>query len=243
MRRMQVASLGVLAVLCAGTAVHAQPGCSAETARRGRDAKRDSVVRAVSEAQAASIRSAAAAAGVENPQGVVYFSVEPSGRAPFVRTFGGNVPVAALNALIPEMQERVKQLPRSNAGRMVLLTRLDTLPLPPARADGARIECRPLVTNRQYMSDGLNEWYGRQGGLGRGALTVVVNLLVSREGKVLHSEIQGKSGYVPLDDIALELSRTLIFRPAAIDGVTREVLVTLPVKVDGSTRSRGQTLR
>jgi hypothetical protein len=219
-------------LLCAATDARAQ-GCSWERERvpRGRAAQEDSVQRALRGAQDSSIRRAAIAAGVAEPRGVVLFTMEPNGSNPFAAAFDGNIPQSVIAALVPEMVERAKALPGRRAGRIAMVSKMDTLPLPPARADGKRLECGPRPTNAPLIANALQQWMqGQPQGavLGRQA---IVNLLVSGDGRVLHTEIQRPSGYAPLDEFATEVTRLLVFRPASLDGVGRDVMAQLPIAV------------
>ncbi len=221
-----------IALLWAADGIQAQ-ACSWERDRvlRGRAAQEDSVRRAGQEAHESSIRRAAVAAGVAEPRGVVLFTMEPNGTRPLVAAYESNIPETVISALVPEMVERARAVPTRRPGRVAMVFRMDTLPLPAARADGKRLECRPHATNTPLISNALQQWiqgHSRSSVLGKQAM---VNLLVSRDGRVLYAEIQRASGYAPLDEFAVEVARELVFRAASVDGVGRDVLAQLPIAV------------
>lgn len=220
------------ALLCVATGAQAQ-ACPWERDRplRGRAAQEDSVWRAARDAQDSSIRRAAIAAGVAEPRGVVLFTMEPNGSKPFAAAFDGNIPDSVVASLVPEMAERAKAIPGRRTGRVAMFFRMDTLPLPAPRPDGKHSECRPQPTNAPLISNAFQQWmqgHPQNALLGKQA---IVNLLVSRDGRVLHTEVQRPSGYAPLDEFALRAARSLLFRAASVDGVPRDVIAQVPIGV------------
>jgi TonB family protein len=230
MNRIRIA-LCVLALAGAAPALHAQCTWELERPTRGRAAVDDSVSRAVNAASRGAIVRAAAAAGVAEPRGLVIFTVDESGRDPFVRVFDGNVPDDVLQGLVPEMTGWAKQLRQRAPGRRGLHTRLDTLPLPPVRADGKRRECRPELTNRDHIRAGLERWVVQHSGdRGPRSGAAMLTAFVDRDGRVRHAELARRSGNESFDRFALQLASQLAFRGATLDGVPRDVWVQLPLQ-------------
>lgn len=110
------------------------------------------------------------------------------------------------------------------------MLRLDTTALPPARADGRRRECEPRLLNRELVVNELQNWVSTSEtrSAPRAAL---VGLALSRDGRVVYTEIVRSSGSPALDGFARELVARLVFRPASLDGVTRDVWAVIPIDI------------
>jgi hypothetical protein len=213
--------LCALALLCAAPSLHAQCSWVRERPARGREAREDSIRKAVQAANRQALLEAVAAAGVREPRGVVVFTMERNGSDPLLRIFEGNLEPSTLAGVLPGMVQRAGQIPQRGPGRITLHTRLDTLPLPPARADGKRHECRPVVTNRHVIQGPAATLPG----------TAYLSMFLGRDGRVLHSELSRRSGNLGLDRFTLGLVRMLAFRGATVDGVPAEVWVQLPINL------------
>ncbi|HEY0024564.1 MAG TPA: energy transducer TonB [Longimicrobium sp.] len=224
--------LCALALLCTAPSLYAQ-GCSWEPARppRGREAREDSIRKAAQAANRQALLDAATAAGVREPRGVVVFSVERNGSDPFLRIFEGNLDAPTLAGVLPGMVQRAVQIPQRGPGRITLFTRFDTLPLPPARADGKRHECPPVLTNRHVIQGALSNWVQQQGPVATLPGTVYLSMFLGRDGRVLHSELSRRSGNAALDRFTLGLVPMLAFRGATVDGVPADVWVQLPISL------------
>jgi hypothetical protein len=222
----------VLALLCTAPSLYGQR-CSWERERpaRGREAREDSIRKAVEAANRQAILDAATAAGVREPRGVVVFTMERDGSDPFLRIFEGNLAAPTLARVLPGMVDRAGQIPQRGPGRITLFTRLDTLPLPPARADGRRRECPPELTNQQVIQSAVTEWFGQRGAVAALPGTVYLSMFLSRDGRVLHSELARRSGNAELDRLTLRLVPMLILRAATVDGVPADVWVQLPIRL------------
>ncbi|MBW3655372.1 MAG: hypothetical protein KY444_04650 [Gemmatimonadetes bacterium] len=222
--------LCALALLCTAPSLYAQ-GCSwvGERPARGREAREDSIRKAVQDANRQAILDAAAAAGVREPRGVVVFTMERNGSDPFLRIFDGNLDSSTLAGVLPGMVERAGQIPQRGPWRITLFTRLDTLPLPPARADGKRHECRPVLTNRHIIQSAVSDWVQQQGPVATLPGTAYLSMFLSRDGRVLHAELARRSGNVELDRLTLGLAPLLALRGATVDGVPADVWVQLPI--------------
>ena len=217
-------------LLCAAPSLYAQE-CTWERDRpaRGREAREDSIRKAVQAANRQALLDAATAAGVREPRGVVVFSVERNGRDPFLRIFEGNLDASTLAGVLPGMVQRAGQIPQRGPGRITLFTRLDTLPLPPARADGKRHECGPVLTNRHVIQGAVADWIRQQGPVATLPGTTYLSMFLSRDGRVLHSELARRSGNVELDRFTFGLVPLVALRPATVDGVPADMWVQLPI--------------
>jgi hypothetical protein len=224
--------LCALILLCTAPSLYAQ-GCRWEPERpaRGREAREDSIRKAVQGANRRALLDAATAAGVREPRGVAVFSVARNGSDPFLRIFEGNLDAPTLTGVLPGMVQRAGQIPQRGPGRIILFTRLDTLPLPAARADGKRHECPPVLTNGHVIQSTLSNWFQQQGPAATLPATVHLNLFVGRDGRVLHSELERRSGNAALDRVTLGLAPMLTFRGATVDGVPADVWVQLPIRL------------
>jgi hypothetical protein len=224
--------LCAFALLCTAPSLSAQD-CRWEGERpaRSRDAREDSIRKAVEAANRQALLDAATSAGVREPRGVVVFTVERNGREPFLRIFEGNLDASTLAGVLPGMVQRAGQIPQRGPGRITLFTRLDTLPLPPARADGKRHECRPVLTNRHVIQGAVADWIRQQGPVATLPGTAYLSMFLSRDGRVLHSELARRSGNVELDRFTLGLVPLVALRGATVDGVPADVWVQLPISL------------
>lgn len=237
---MRVILLCVCTLLWAAPA-HTQDtreGCSweREGVRRGRAARADSLYRAVIDAEQRVIRGTLAAAGVAEPAGVVVVTMDANGGAPAVSAFDTNFPLAALNPAAPEL---VVQARRALAGedgydRGAWVVRIDTIPLPAARADGRRLVCGPVAVNRAELLRSLNDWIEANPDRALRAREATVGMLLTRDGRVAYSEMAISTGDAEFDSLALATADRLTFRgPRTIDGVPYDMWVLLPIAVAG----------
>ena len=220
------------ALLCAAPPLYAQQ-CSweADLPRGRREAQEATLYRAAHQAQRGAVQSALQAAGVSDPRGLVIVTAERGGAAPVIRSFDLNFPTSVLAAASPVLVERMKELPARQGGRVASVLRLDTTALPPARADGRRRDCRPVLLNRDLIVSELQQWAASTPEAARVPRPVLVGLAVSRDGRVVYTEIARSSGSEAVDRFALDLVQRLSFRPASLDGVTRDVWAVLPITI------------
>jgi TonB family protein len=59
----------------------------------------------------------------------------------------------------------------------------------------------------------------------------MVGFALSREGRVVYAEIVRSSGREAVDQFAYALVARMVFRPAALDGVPRDVWAVLPIEL------------
>ncbi|HEX8450795.1 MAG TPA: TonB family protein [Longimicrobium sp.] len=220
------------ALLCAAPPLYAQQ-CTweADQPRGRREAQEAALYRASHQAQRGALQSALRAAGVSDPKGLVIVTTERGGGAPVIRSFDLNFPTAALGAVAPVLAEHMKELPERQGGRVASVLRLDTTALPPARADGRRRDCRPVLLNRDLIVSELQRWAASTPQAERVPRPVLVGIAVSRDGRVLYAEVARSSGSEAVDRFALELAERLSFRAATLDGVTRDVWAVLPITI------------
>lgn len=218
------------ALLCAAPPLYAQCSWEHDTPRGRREAREDSIYKAVRQAQRGAIRSALQAAGVSEPRGVVVVTAARTGADPVIRAYEANFPAAVLDSAAPALVERMKELPARQGGRVAAVMRLDTTALPPARADRRRRDCSPVLLNRDLIVNEFQNWASTMES-GSAVRAALVGLAVSRDGRVLYSELARSSGSDALDHAALQLTARLQFRPASVDGVTRDVWAVLPINL------------
>ncbi|HEY0154503.1 MAG TPA: TonB family protein [Longimicrobium sp.] len=218
------------ALLCAAPPLYAQQ-CTWEgdQPRGRREAREASIYRAAGQAQRGALQSALRAAGISDPKGLVIVTTERGGGAPVIRSFDLNFPAAVLDAASPVLVGHMKELPERQGGRVASVLRLDTVALPPARADGRRRECRPVLLNRDLVVSELQRWAESAADAERVPRPVLVGLAVARDGRVVYAEITRSSGSEAVDRFALDLVWRLNFRAATLDGVTRDVWAVLPI--------------
>lgn len=233
MTRIRIA-LCALVLLASAAGAEAQQQCSWEEVprrRSGAAAQRDSAWRAVQDGFRDAAYRAATGAGIAEPRGVVFFSMNPDGSDPVVRSFDGNVPESLLAPLAAGVVERATPQTRNENGRVVIVERLDTLPLAPARADGKRLDCPPVALNLAQLVRQMEAWARAHTDGEFPARPTLVSVVVARNGMVLHAELHRTSGDPSMDRAAVEAAGGLVFRPASLDGVSRDLVARLPVRV------------
>lgn len=219
------------ALLCSAPTLHAQCSWEADLPRGRREAQEAALYRAAGQAQRGALQAALQAAGVSGPKGLVIVTTERGGAAPVVRAFDLNFPTAVLDAATPALVARMKELPSRDGARVASVLRLDTAALPPARADGRRRECRPVLLNRDLVVSELRRWAESTADAVRVPRPVLVGLAVSRDGRVVYTEITRSSGSEAVDRFALDLVWRLNFRASTLDGVPRDVWAVLPIEL------------
>ncbi len=219
------------ALLSAAPAVQAQCTWEADVPRGRREAEEARVYMAVHEAQRGVIRSALQVAGVSDPKGIVIVTTARGGGAPVIHAVDVNFPTAVLEGVAPALLERMKELPERLGARVATVLRLDTVALPPARADGRRRDCKPSLLNRELVRNELQLWASSSPETERVPRPVMVGFALSREGRVVYAEIVRSSGREAVDQFAYALVARMVFRPAALDGVPRDVWAVLPIEL------------
>jgi TonB family protein len=188
------------------------------------------------DAQRRVIRGTLAATGVAEPTGVVVVTMDRNGGAPAVSAFDTNFPLAALDPAAPELVVQARRtLPEEETfDRLAWVVRIDTVPLPAARADGRRLVCGPVAVNRAELLRALNDWIEANPDRGLRAREATVGLLLTRDGRVAYSEMAISTGDAAFDSVALATADRLTFRgPRTIDGVSYDLWVLLPIAVAG----------
>lgn len=221
----------LVALLGTAPALHAQR-CSweADLPRRASDARKALARRAVNDSLRAGIVATLRAAGVQEPRGLVAISAARGDDAPVIRTFDANFAAGMLEGLRPGVGEQLKRYPAEAGVPRSAIIRLDTLPLPAARADGKRRECEPILINRAEIAGALQEWRSSPHGLEEPNQSITLAMVLDRSGRVRHSEIVSQ-GTLALEELARTLANRVTFRAASLDGVAQDVWVVLPISL------------
>ncbi|HEX8697172.1 MAG TPA: hypothetical protein VF746_32430 [Longimicrobium sp.] len=204
--------------------------CHRERPRRDPDeAARDSVRRTIRMAIRDDARESARAAGVAEPSGLILILFDR--RAPAeasIRTHRTNVPDSVLAGVLQRALPRLTSWPLERGDSDVALySRLDA-DIPPD--SGATTECEPGLANRTAIARLI----------GRYALTLPptgnretthLKMLLTRDGEIAYAEVDRPSREPRLDAYLLSLVPRMEFTPAAVDGKTVDVWVTLPLTV------------
>ena len=215
------AFLLALALLAAAPSLHAQR-CTWKPERPRGAGVPDSIDAAIRHSQRMAVVGALRAAGVEGPHGLVAFSVHRNGASPLVRLFDANFPAAALDPIAAELVQTLLQQPNDGTQHVTGVVRLDSLPMPRMRSDGKRRDCKPVIADTGALRREFDRWKGPAG-------RAEVSFLIDRDGRVRHAGILSGSGVSEVDDFALQLIARTVFEPATVDGVPRDVWVSLPV--------------
>lgn len=212
--------------------VAAQTGCLAVPSQpprpqRPSEAARDSLRWALRDSLLTDLRDAARAAGVAEPEGIVFAELRDR-RTGEARTwsFRSNVDAEVVRAVFARRAPLLARLPRSED---LIHLRLDEVEPP----DTVTMECMPSLLNAQEFQQDLRRISTRQtatpGGPARVALTI--KMLVTRDGEVAYAELARRSSNGDVDRAVLEAARRLRFRPAMIEDVPVDVWVEQAVQV------------
>lgn len=205
----------------------------------------DSAHEAVVDAIRATLLTAARAAGVVEPHGLVVVMMDRDGGRAVFRMIDGDLPDAALAVAAPHVAGLAAAAP--GEGRIRLVVRVDPLPLPECRSGRARRHATPRFVRedegREVLCQLARRHAGRRVGLGQLLLWVAL----SREGRVAYAEMESGEGTLIPEDALLAPMRSLELRPAAVDGVPRDVLfatqLLVRVRPDGAgPRRSGERL-
>jgi TonB family protein len=210
----------------------AQVGCEAvasEPARppRAGEAARTSLRSAVRDSLLTDLRDAARAAGVAEPEGIVFAELRDR-RTGEARTwsFRSNVDAAVVRAVFARRAPLLARLPR---GEDLIHLRLDEVEPP----DTVTMECMPSLLNVQEFQQDLRRISARRTATPGGPARVALNIkmLVTRDGEVAYAELGRRSSDGDVDRAVLEAARRLRFRPAMIENVPVDVWVEQAVEV------------
>lgn len=203
-------------------------------------APQDSARDAVRDAIRATMVTAAGAAGVAEPRGLVVIMLDRDGSEPIFRMVEGNLPEEALALAAPHVAGLAAAWP--GEGRIRLVVRLDPLPLPACRGPRGRRHTDPRFVRpdegREMLCQLGRRHAGRRVGLGQ----LVLWVALSRDGRVAYSEIESGEGVlIPEYDLLAPMA-TLQMRPATLDGIPQDLLfatqLLVRVRPEGPAPSR-----
>jgi TonB family protein len=218
--------------LAVGAPVAAQTGCLAVPSQPSRpqrpsEAGRDSLRWAVRDSLLTNLRDAAPAAGVAEPEGIVFAELRDR-RTGDARTwsFRSNVDAAVVRAVFARRAPLLARLPPSED---LIHLRLDEVEPP----DTVTMECMPSLLNVQEFQQDLRRISARRTATPGGPARVALNIkmLVTRDGEVAYAELGRRSSDGDVDRAVLEAARRLRFRPAMIVNVPVDVWVEQAVEV------------
>jgi hypothetical protein len=202
-----------------------------ERAERPEEAARDSVRRAIRVAIQEDARESARAAGVAEPSGLLLIIFDP--RAPAdasIRTHRTNVPDTVLAGVLRRALPRLTSWPLERGDPDIALHfRLDR-DVPPD--SGATVECVPGLENRAAIARLISEHARNNPSLSWPAgnrETTRLKMLLTRDAEIAYVEVDRSSGDPRLDAYFVSLVPRMEFTPAAVDGRTVDVWVTLPM--------------
>jgi TonB family protein len=166
--------------------------------------------------------SVARAAGVAEPQGILFVDVD-SARAGKVLFIDANLPPEAVPVATRYVADYLSTLERGRAYQALI--RLDADYVAPA--PGKR-SCAPVLLNRDELGDLMQRVMDHHPESGRHQSAPVtkralVRLVVNRSGKVSYVEVVQPTGDPALDSYLEALGASLRFEPARLDDVPYDV--------------------
>ena len=202
--------------------------CRRERPRRQRpeEAWRDSVRRAIRVAIREDARESARAAGVAEPSGLllIFFDSRAPASATF-RTYRSTVPDTVFAGVLQRALPRLDAWPLERDPDFELHFRLDA-DVPPD--SGATVECAPGLANRTALVRIISE-YSRTLPPRGNSETTRLKMLLTRDAEIAYVEVERSSGDPRLDAYFVSLVPRMQFTPAAVDGRTVDMWVTLPM--------------
>ena len=207
------------APLAAGAQLAAPiPAACTPAAVTAEDSSREAVVEAIR----ATLTTAAMAAGVAEPHGLVVIMMGRDGTEPIFRLVEGNLPDAALSLAAPHVAGLAAAWP--GEGRIRLLVRLDPLPLPACRPGRQRRSTDPRFVRPDEGREVLCQLGRRHAGSRVGLGQLVLWVALTREGRVAYAEIESGEGELIPEHALLAPTATLQLRPAQLDGDPQDLL-------------------
>lgn len=210
------------------------PGCPttvSETVMRAQpgDVSMDPVVVAIRDSLRAVVRGAARAAGVAQPEGIVFARMpDRGGNAVHVWSYRSNVPDAVSQSVVSGQRRLLACWPE---GEVFVTLRLDSL----AITNAFPVEHGPaLLSAREFAADLQRISRRRSSDPVNGTRLVVVNvrMLVTREGTVAHAEVARRTTSADVERAVLEAVQRMRFRPAMLQsGEPVDAWVEQPIEV------------
>lgn len=191
------------------------------------------VVRNARNALREDLRTAARAAGIAEPVGLIF--VERNERRPGaarVWSFRSNVPDALSRTV---MARNAEPLARLGGRDRPIHVRVDESA---ATLDSVTYECRPVLLDPDQLVRALtriiadsSSFPSRRPGSEMRPATLHLVMLVTQDGYVAHAELKRSTRHRNLERELLQVARRLRFRPATIENVPMDVWVEQPVGV------------
>lgn len=179
------------------------------------------------------LRTAARAAGIAEPVGLIF--VERNERRPGaarVWSFRSNVPDALSRTV---MARNAEPLARLGGRDRPIHVRVDESA---ATLDSVTYECTPVLLDPDQMVRALtriiadsSSFPSRRPGSEMRPATLHLVMLVTQDGYVAHAELKRSTRHRNLERELLQVARRLRFRPATIENVPMDVWVEQPVGV------------
>lgn len=206
----------------------------------------DSARDAVREAIRATLVTAARAAGIDAPTGLVVVMMDRDGGRAVLRAHQSNLPEGALAVAAPHVAGLAAAFP--GEGRIRAVVRLDPLPLPACRSGRERREREPRFSSPEQGRDRLRRLAEAHAGRRVGIGQLVLYMAVTREGELAYVEVESGEGEIIPEDALGEALRGVRMRPAALDGVPQDLIVGAPMYLrvereggSGPMRNPGRT--
>lgn len=214
-------------VLLAAAPARAQGGRCEPLSQRDApgDAERRALRASIADSLRTEIEAAAREAGVAEPVGLLAIRIrDRSSGAAEVTPLESNVRGEVIQ---PVLARHAAMLARWPDREPWLHVRLDG----PHPAAGAQTECTPAVLNSAAFLRELPRVLSRYGAEPSSPprVRVAVRMLVSREGEVVFGVVTRRDAGGDIERGVLDLTRTLRFRPATLDGVPVDVWVEQPI--------------
>jgi hypothetical protein len=221
--------LGTALVGCLlSTAAQSQPATLA-TAHCLAAAPSDSARDDVREAIRLTLLTAARAAGIDQPRGLVLVMMNRDGTDAVFRMIEGNLPDGALQVAAPHLAGLAAAWPGEE--RVRLIVRLDPLPLPDCLPGHDRRLVEPRLVRPDVGRQVACQMVRRHGVRRVGITELMLWVVLSREGRVAYSELHASDGsLVPEHELRDEIA-ALQLRPATVDGVPQDILFATSLMV------------
>lgn len=178
------------------------------------------------------LRTAARAAGIAEPVGLIFAERNEGRPGSRVWSFRSNVPDALSRTV---MARNAETLARLGAGNRRIHVRVDESR---ATLDSVTYECTPVLLEPDRLVRALtrivadsSSFPSRRPGDEMRPVTLHLVMLVTHDGYVAHAELKRPSRHRDLDRELLQVARRLRFRPATIEDVPMDVWVEQPVEV------------
>lgn len=204
-----------------------------EPRRRPAEVRRDSVWAQTLDSIRADLSRSAREAGAA-PEGILMVDYDVRARTGRMWMAQGSIPEGVLQAVYTRAEPALHTYPSVRDGRALFHTRLDPIPGDSILPGDMVEECRPQVRNEAEIRRMLQNFAARVPGVGSRPASVVA--LISRDGRVVFTELERTSGNRAVDEFALQLFARMQFSPGTVNGRPRDLWVEQPVMVQAQRR-------